>query len=96
MWWLLNFYDFIWPLLSLTQAVGAISLDRVLTRFIMLGIIPGVNYQISFGDIICALWLGLSIYVVYSLFFKAQKIINKVDPYRRLPANVAYINLIAL
>jgi hypothetical protein len=96
MWWLYGFYDFVWPMLSLAGAISAIKFNDVFVKFIMLGIVPGTNYQINFGDIIFIFWLGLFIYGVFYLYLKAQKIINHLTPERQLAAKLAYINLISL
>ncbi len=96
MWWLCGIYDFVWPMLSLAGAISAIKFDDVFVKFIMLGIVPGTNYQINFADIVFVLWLGLAVYGVFHLYLKAQRIINKLTPERQLATKLAYINLIAL
>lgn len=96
MWWLLGFYDFVWPMLAIKELAVAANADNVIFRFLMLGIVPGTNLQISFGDIVCLIWAVLFLVLTYYLFFKAQKIISHLDPYRHLPINMTYISLVAL
>jgi hypothetical protein len=96
MWWLLSIHDFIGPWLALKELVGLANLDRTFTTFLMLGILPGTNYQISFGDIICFIWLVIFTYISYRLFFKAQEILSHLDPYRHLSVNTTYLSLISL
>ena len=95
MWWLFSLYDFAWPVWALKELVATINFERVTTQFILLGIIPGTKHQINFADIVYMVWFVAFVALTVELFLKAQRIINRMDPYRHFsPQN--YINLISL
>jgi hypothetical protein len=96
MWWLYTIYDFSWPLLTIKELANSLHLQRTVVQFVTLGLIPGTPYKFNFNDVLIAFWLVFFIWASFKLFFRAQKIINKLNPYRHLPPNLTYISLTSL
>ena len=96
MWWIFSFHDLVFPLLALKQVVNTTRPEIVGQQFFMLGIVPGTNIQLTFAGIAITVWAILFGYFIYLIYPKAVKITESIDPYRKLPANMTYFDLIAL
>jgi hypothetical protein len=96
MWWLFGFYDLILPVIALYHLVNNVPLEETAARFILLGIVPFTNYQVTFSQLMIFIWFCLSLLITYKLYFRAQKVLNSVDPYRAISSQQVYLKLISL
>lgn len=64
MWWFLTLADSTRPFFGLFETVGSLQLKNMLFEFVVLGIVPGTNFQIDFYGITFGLVILLAGLVV--------------------------------
>jgi hypothetical protein len=67
MWWFFSYYEIVLPLEIIKHLLGIAHVDIIGTQFVMLGLIPGTNFQITFTDMLFGLWACLFIWLVIKL-----------------------------
>lgn len=89
MWLFFGLYDISILIFILKHLINLLRLDVIVYRLVFLGLLPGINFQITFAEIVITLWVIFFAITVYKLFFRAQKIIYLIDPFKNLPKNFA-------
>ena len=79
MWWLLFYPDIFTPLAYFWQTVANLDIGIHIWRFLLLGLIPGTTYELSFLQISTALWM-----IAFCLFIKymPKMISNRLPSFR--------------
>ena len=95
MWWFFGFYDISILFFIFRQLLDLLRLDAIFYRFILLGLLPGTNFRITFNEMILVIWMLFFIVIVYKLFFRTQKILLQIDPLKNLPKNFAIYYIFA-
>lgn len=94
--WLVFFPQFVFVIQSAFSFISLMKAEIVLQQFLLLGIIPGTNIQLSLNDML--LWVGyvILLYIAYYLCMLAIDTIDRIDPDHDLPPGIRRIDLIAL
>lgn len=90
MWWLFCYYDYVWPLMALQQTWETLKIGQVISQFMLLGIIPGTDFCLTFTEIVVSGWIIFFILVSLSLYLRGQIIINHLNPYRFCSSQTVY------
>lgn len=73
-----------------------LKVEILVQQFLLLGIIPGTNIQLSLNDLVLGLAYSLLGFVAYRLYVAALNAIEHIDPDHDLPPGIRRIDLIAL
>lgn len=94
--WLAYFPQILFLWQSLAPQFRYDYFESVVQQFLLLGIVPGTNVQLTLNDILLTITYIVLAMLAYKLCSVALHAIDAIDPDKDLPPGIRRIDLIAL